>query len=389
MTSSSPSLLRPAAAHKRRQIADSLRGMLAEMKPGDRLPAVTDLEKHFGAAKATVVAAVAELQAEGLVVCRQGSGTFVVQTEQGSQTRQTAKTGMERRPRVGRVLVTSGPIGGSDIFSAMAATLEAEMRALGYDPVLHFDRAADLRLAYVKKRWEEGAVDGYIHIGSLTQNVTFPVGIPGVVVGELLEEAVAEVPVHQVVVDNVGGGRLMGEYLWGLGHRRVALVAKHNLYPAALRFEGLSQAIVECGGKREDASLVLFDWNNSAHSDIPTLDTGLRSLLEGENPPTALFFGNDLIAFPAMLTLLTWGYRIPQDISVVSFDDTPGMASHTRPALTGIRMPTLALGALAVQTLHQAIGEPSLPFRRTRLPADLIIRESAAPPAFPSDRLKE
>jgi DNA-binding LacI/PurR family transcriptional regulator len=267
----------------------------------------------------------------------------------------------------------------------MAATLEAEMRSLGYDPVLHFERAADLRLAYAQKRWEEGAVDGFIHIGSLTQDVAFPPGVPGVVVGELLEESAAEAPVHQVVVDNVGGGKLMGEYLWGLGHRRIALVAKHNLYPAALRFEGLSQAILGCGGKREDASLVLMDWNNSAHSDIPTLDTGLRSLLDSENPPTALFFGNDLIAFPAMLTLLTWGYRIPQDISVVSFDDTPGMASHTRPALTGIRMPTLALGALAVQTLHQAIGEPSLPFRRLRLPAELIIRESAAPPvAAPS-----
>jgi LacI family transcriptional regulator len=351
--------------------------MLANMKAGDRLPSVTDLEKHFGAAKATVVAAVAELQAEGLIVCRQGSGTFVLQTGVAGAERQTATA---RHPRAGRILMTSGPIGSSDIFSAMAATLEAEMRGLGYDPVLHFERAAEMRLAYAQKRWEEGAVDGFIHIGSLTQNVTFPTGVPGVVVGELREESAAEVPVHQVVVDNVGGGRLIGEYLWGLGHRRIALIAKHNLYPAALRFEGLSQAIVECGGKREDASLVLIDWNNSAHSDIPTLDTGLRSLLESENPPTALFFGNDLIAFPAMLTLLTWGYRIPQDISVVSFDDTPGMASHTRPALTGIRMPTLALGALAVQTLHQSIEEPSHSFRRLRLPAELIVRESAAPP---------
>ena len=126
--------------------------------------------------------------------------------------------------------------------------------------------------------------------------------------------------------------------------------------------------------------MVLIDWKESAHSDIPSLEIALRSLLDRAHPPTALFFANDHVAFPALLTLLTWGYRIPQGVSVVSFDDTPGLASHTRPALTGMRMPTLALGALAVQTLHQALDEPGMPLRRLLLPAELIIRESAAPP---------
>ena len=370
MESPAPSLPPPAAVHKRRQIANSLRNMLADMKAGDRLPSVTDLEKHFGAAKATVVAAVAELQKEGLVVCRQGSGTFVAQDGQA---------GAVIRPRAGRVLVTSPPIGSSlDIFSAMVATLEAEMRRLGYDPLLHFEAAPQMRLAQAQKRWEAGAVDGYIHLGSLPQDVTFPPNVPGVVIGEVSEDAA---PVHQVVVDNYDGGRRMGQYLWSLGHRRVAVLARYNLLPAALRFRGVCQALIECGGKEEDAFLVLIDWKQSAHSDIASLETALRSLLDSVHPPTALFFANDHVAFPALLTLLTWGYRIPQDISVVSFDDTPGLASHTRPALTGMRMPTLALGALAVQTLHQAIHEPAMPFRRLPFPAELIIRESAAPPA--------
>jgi DNA-binding LacI/PurR family transcriptional regulator len=350
--------------------------MIAEMKAGDRLPSVTDLEKHFGVAKATVVAAVAELQTEGLVVCRQGSGTFVTAAGQADSDQKA------KRPLVGRILITSTTIGSSlDIFSAMVATLESEMRGLGYDPVVHFEREAGPRIAHARQRWESRAVDGFIHLGSLTEEAAFGPGVPGVVIGELSAGTQETALVHQVVVDNIDGGRRMGQYLCSLGHRRVALIARHNLFPASLRFQGLAKALRECGGTEEDASLVLIDWKDSAHSDIPSLETALRSLLDSPNPPTALFFANDLVAFPALLTLLTWGYRIPQDISVVSFDDTPGLASHTRPGLTGMRMPTLALGALAVQTLHQAILQPTLPFRRLRLPAELIIRESAAPPA--------
>jgi LacI family transcriptional regulator len=107
------------------------------------------------------------------------------------------------------------------------------------------------------------------------------------------------------------------------------------------------------------------------------LEETLRELLNRAITPTALFFANDQVALPALSMLHSWGCRIPEDLSVVSFDDTPGLTSHTRPALTGLRMPTMALGSLAVQTLHQAIREPSSQFRRTMLPAELIIRESA------------
>jgi DNA-binding LacI/PurR family transcriptional regulator len=371
MSASKPSPLKKPAAHKRRFIADSLRQMVADLQAGDRLPSVTDLEKHFGVAKSTVEAAVSDLQTEGLIVRRQGAGTFV------------APPLATRLPELaGRMAITCIPLGEPmTIFSAMAAALESEMRRLGYDPILQFDMNAQARLTRVQERWEERGIDGYVHVGSVEKDVVFP-AVPGVVVGELPEGA----PVHQVVVDNYGGGRRMGEHLWELGHRRVAFVTNPALTPAAHRFEGLRDVYKERGGMDEEITFAPLYRKRTVTSGIPgtsvfenTLEETLKELLNKPDSPTAIFFANDQVALPALSMLLSWGCRIPEDLSVTSFDDTPGLTSHTRPALTGLRMPTLALGSLAVQTLHQAIREPGSPFRRTLLPAELILRESSGP----------
>lgn len=354
-------------AHKRRMIADSLRLMVADLKVGDRLPSVTDLEKHFGVAKSTVEAAVNELQTEGLIVRRQGAGTFVAQTAAPASP-VLAK----------RMVITCIPLGEPmTIFSAMAAALESEMRRLGYDPILQFDMNAQARLIRAQERWKERDIDGYVHLGSL-EGVVFP-AVPGVIVGEIPEGAA----VHQVVVDNYGGGRRMGEHLWELGHRRVAFVTVPALTPAAHRFQGLRDVYQERGGKEGEVNFIPILQRQKARPGASLFETSLEDtlklLLNQPAPPTALFFGNDQAGLPALSILHSLGCRVPEDLSVVSFDDTPGLTSHTHPALTGLRMPTLALGALAVQTLNQAIREPGTPFRRTLLPAELILRESSGP----------
>jgi len=365
-----PSSLTPRlpALHKRRHVADTLRTLVAGLSAGDRLPSVAHLERHFGVAKSTVEAAVGELQAEGLIVRRHGSGTYVAESLRPTD-----------RARSGRLVVTSTGQGNSvTIFSLITAALSAELRRLGYDTLFVPEADRQRRLALAQERWEAGAADGYVHVGSL-DGVEFP-SAPGLVIGEVPDGA----PVHQVVVDNYGGGRRAGEYLWGLGHRRVAFLAMHDFLPARLRFRGLADALHEHGGGA-DAVHVPLAWSGSAQSDIPNLETALRSLLDTPTPPTTVFFGNDQVAFPGLQTLVSWGVRVPGDLSVISFDDTPGLASHTRPALTGLRMPIDALAALTAQTLHQALHTPDLPPQRLRLPAELVVRESAGP--LPSDKL--
>jgi LacI family transcriptional regulator len=231
------------------------------------------------------------------------------------------------------------------------------------------------RLVQVKARCAAGSADGYVHLGSIGGDLTFP-AVPGVVLGEMPEGA----SVHQVVVDSYGAGRTAGAYLWDMGHRRVAFLAVKGLIPAAARFQGLAAVLRERAGEHGESATALESYVALEKSDSPALEAELRRLLDLPAPPTAFFFGNDHTAFSALQTLLAWGVRVPGDVSLVSFDDTPGLASQTRPALTALRMPILSLASLTVQTLHQAIQEPDLPFRRLHLPAELILRESSGPP---------
>lgn len=363
---SDPPVATPSRGHKRRLLAESLRKRVREMQASERFPSVAELEKHYQVSTSTVEAAVSELQAEGLIIRRRGSGTFVAGT--------VPTVGLRRR--TGHLVITCiGSVGVVNIFSAMAWALEAEMRRAGYDPILLFDNHAQTRLAQAQKRWEGGTVDGYVHIGSLNDTVTFP-DVPGVVIGEIPDGA----PVHQVVVDNLGGGQRAGEYLWGLGHRRIAFVTMGSMISSEPRFRGLRSAVRDRGGAESLVSF--FPISAGREPDfVSRIETVLRAILNGgAETPTALFFANDQVAFPALQILLSWGVRVPQDLSVISFDDTPGLASQTRPALTSLRMPTLGLGALAVQALDDTVREPGIPFRRLRLPAELIIRESSGPP---------
>ncbi len=350
--------------HKRRLVANSLREMIASLSVGDRLPSVPELERHFSVAKSTIEAAVGELQAEGLLVRRQGSGTFVAQT---------GGPAANRRVKSGRIVITSvGTPPTSNIFGSMTAALEVELRRHGYESVLVLDDDPAMRLSRVKEQWEADDIAGYIHIGSLSIQEYPPV--PGVIIGEVPEGA----RVHQVVVDNYGAGRRVGEYLMRLGHRRVAFIATPGLIPAVPRFEGLCDALCESGANIADIRQVTVPWGVGV-SDVPHLDAALEQLLAGPNAPTAFFFGNDQIALPGLQALLAWGHRVPQEISVVSFDDTPGLAEYTRPALTSMRMPVLSLAALAVQSLHQELSAPGSAIRSLRIQAELIVRDSTGP----------
>ena len=180
------------------------------------------------------------------------------------------------------------------------------------------------------------------------------------------------------MVDNREGGRTVGKYLWQLGHRNIAFVSDEEMLPSHPRFQGMEEVLRERGASKKSTRFILLPWQKGP-SDLDLMDNVLKELLAAEVPPTAIFFGNDLIALPGMQSLLAMGCRIPEDISVVSFDDAPGFASHTRPPLTCMRMPSQALAALAVQTFHEALTFAELPYRRLRVPAELIVRESGWP----------
>jgi LacI family transcriptional regulator len=179
--------------------------------------------------------------------------------------------------------------------------------------------------------------------------------------------------VTSVDVDNVAGARRAVEHLVTLGHRRIACITNAPLaYTAAQdRVDGYRQAMVSAGVPLSDDLVV------EAAFDAPS---GHRAMVEllGREPIDAVFVASDVVALGAIGALREAGRRVPDDVSVVGFDDIP-LAAFFDPPLTTVRLPAYELGQAAGRALLERITGQAIP-TRTLLPTELIVRASTGPP---------
>ncbi len=162
-------------------------------------------------------------------------------------------------------------------------------------------------------------------------------------------------------------------YLHHLGHQRIACISGHpDLSSAAQRLEGYKAALAAAGIPfREEFVAEGSYW-------LPGGREAMRKLLQLNPRPSAVFAANDLSALGAVEAIREIGLRIPDDISIVGFDDTP-QASVLEPRLTTVRQPLEQMGRVAAQLLLEQIEQPGTPRRRVTLPTELIVRNSCAP----------
>ena len=173
---------------------------------------------------------------------------------------------------------------------------------------------------------------------------------------------------------NWAGGLAATDHLLGLGHRRIGAVAGPGDYLCSrARIDGYRSAL-ERADARFDPALVRH--GDFQHEGGFMLGGELLSLRER---PTAIFAGSDQQAFGVYEAARQRGLRIPQDLSVVGFDDLP-VARWVSPPLTTVRQPLAEMGRAAAQMLGELIE--GLPLRSTRLElsTELIVRESTAAP---------
>lgn len=176
-----------------------------------------------------------------------------------------------------------------------------------------------------------------------------------------------------VDAQNLDGARTATEHLIKLGHRRIGhLRGREDLESAHQRERGY-RAALEAAGIPVDPALITDGGYRAASAAV-----GSRTLLDLDDAPTAVLAANDLSAIELMRIASERGLRIPDDLSVIGFDDIPEAASHT-PQLTTVRQPLATMGAEAVRILLHMLdgGEPE----HSRLPAELIIRGSTSAPA--------
>ena len=179
-----------------------------------------------------------------------------------------------------------------------------------------------------------------------------------------------------VLGDTKEGARKLVDHLTSLGHRRIALInGLPAISSARLRLEGYREAL-KLNDLHYDEQYVL-ESAFEPKSDLSDIESWLDSM---DPPPTAIVAGNNVLAVEVIRTLHGRGIRVPDDLSVVGFDDL-GPYSEIDPFLTVISQQAYQFGYLGMQMLIERIEErDSLPqpWRRIVLPAELIVRRSAA-----------
>jgi len=218
---------------------------------------------------------------------------------------------------------------------------------------------------------------GVIYATVYTRKVAVPpalLKVPAV----LLNCYASDHALSSVVPAEVAGGHTATEYLVEAGHRRIGFINGESWQDAAKdRLKGYRQALATAD-LLFDARLVRDgDWSPDKGFEL-TL-----SLMREPNPPTAIFCANDLMAIGAIEALKQLGLRVPEDVSVMGYDDQE-LARHTHPPLTTVVLPNYELGRWAVDTLLQeeqnrSAGAP-VRHRTVKLDGPLIERASVCAP---------
>src|SRR5512147_2667774 len=181
-------------------------------------------------------------------------------------------------------------------------------------------------------------------------------------------------PCPAVGATNWQGGYNATEYLIKLGHKRIGFITGSMDLGAALdRLEGYKSAL-RVHHLPEDPQLI---YEGAFHQTDGY--AGGSALLDLENPPTAIFASNDVMAMGAMDAIRGRGLRIPEDVSILGFDDIP-QSAMVRPALTTVRQPLEHMGRLATQMLIDQLKNPDKEIGRIELPTQLIARNSTSSP---------
>lgn len=185
-------------------------------------------------------------------------------------------------------------------------------------------------------------------------------------------------PADVVTSDNFAGIRATFEYLYGLGHRRIGYVGRQDHDPSFLERFTMYKL------KMAEANLsVRPDWIYAGHTHIDMTAAGVRKILELEDRPSALIAANDCYALGVIRAAAALGIAIPQQLSVVGFDDED-FSSMVTPPLTTAHVPLAEMGRQAVRQLMIPMLGGAMPPHRgcaVRLIPELVIRASAAAPA--------
>jgi LacI family transcriptional regulator len=258
-------------------------------------------------------------------------------------------------------------------FAQLAAAVELAADEAGLALDLHATLNRPGRELDYLERMRRARLDGVIFVTNHGDHAALARAIHATERVVLIDEDVAGTSVPKVFCDNFSGAWLAGRHLLEAGHRRIAFIGgPSDVMSARERLAGLRRAVAEHGPPATIAA-ALHGPYSIAHGVAAA-----QTLLRLQPRPTAVFAASDEIVLGLLTGLRGLGLRVPQQFSVVAFDDVSPL-DLLDPPLTAIRQPVARMGRRAVE-LVTAAADLALPPSVERLPVELIVRSSVAPP---------
>jgi DNA-binding LacI/PurR family transcriptional regulator len=336
-------------------------------KVGARIPSERELAVELDVSRTTVRNAVLALTARGLFERSVGQGTFVrrtpgpkapTRTSTGTLGYVVCKEKSERRPIAAEAFYF-------DVFLGLEEETARSGRHTLFTYLDDYDsEELEIFRSFLAK------VDGVI-----VEEARNPVfletarasGVPTV----LLAPTATIEGLDLVTMDLAAGAKRAVRYLRELGHERIAIVnGPLRLESARTRFLAWKEAMAETGAP-VDESFVDGDEGWSAEAGYAAMGR-----LLGRRPElTAVFCANDLLAIGALSALTERSRRVPDDVSVIGFDDTE-LARHSSPPLTTMRIHSRDMARSAARRLLERVESTGLPPVRIEFPIDLVTRKS-------------
>jgi LacI family transcriptional regulator len=267
------------------------------------------------------------------------------------------------------------PNNSNPYFAELIQGIEDASFELGYNIILcnSYDDPKK-QAAYIRVLMEK-RIDGLILVSSGSDEDLSMLLANEVIPKVLVDREVTGVAADLIEADHVQGAYEATRYLISLGHKRIACVAgPDTLLPSGGRVAGYQRALKEAGITVCDDFVVHSDFTSEGGFNA------FQKLLTLDSKPTAIFASNDLMAIGGICAANQAGVKIPQDLSVIGYDDI-ALASFSTPPLTTIAQPKYQIGQLTAKTLVERISNPDSQVRRTMLTPELVIRQSTSRPA--------
>ena len=328
--------------------------ILNNYSPGEKFLTQREIIKLYGASFSTVERALRELANEEVLVRIHGKGTFICDQKPFSS---------EGSMKIALVMARNVTYGPTSFYSQILMKINDELSAGGYSfSFIYFDETGGIEglINQLKNDFCGALLIGMIDeaVASELNRLKFPF---------VAVDRVIDLPeICYVASDNANGASEAINYLVEMGHRKIGFVSTALHTSFLERYEGYCTALAENGIKvNRDYIKKHFLFESPMES--------IRPMFELEDPPTAIFTANDTIGASVVRALGELGLNVPEDVSVMGFDDDY-IGAHLNPPLTTMAVPRQEMAVAAVTRLRMILSgrEPDSIF----LPVTLTKRDS-------------